>query len=481
MVEEKLYLKFNHANLSAEILMKYWRLISIDAKGKPKSQEIPSAKAFFTSLFLDNQQTSNDRDAHIQRQLCKYFRGESPNNLNSTSNLAELCLRCFISSQIESTCIQLEHKFGINHGFNRYDLFPFVLNDVILNRQPNPNSYTTLASEILQTFNPDKSNLSTWTNRLVLHHRELNGFLLEHGVYLISDWAILNDTTPKQLQRIFSEFYQSTVHEAQQAVNLLSNYHKVYRRQRLIERQAGIKGKCSPPTDEQLDQIGQPLNLAPQNTIKQLQNLALKLRQYRILVRRKTLPTLSLDDPDVALVVDSQVDPNLNNTLDDDQLQSEFLQLYRQQFINSLDSALQQVTLERINNLQRRNSASVSQFTTALHLFHCQGESMGNIAPLINLQAQYQVTRLLKLKEFRADVRQRMLKLLLDNILPQAITYAAPERLSTLSQQVESALDEKITEMIISASSESSTAKYPCAQSLFSQRLCLYLAQLTTK
>ena len=477
MVEEKLYKIFNHANLSAEILMKYWRLTSIDSTGKCKSQEISEAKTFFTSLCLDNQQ-----DALIQRQLFKYFRGDSPTPVpsNSTNYLAELCLRCFISSQIESTCIQLEQQFGITHGFNRYDLLPFVLNDVILNRQANPNSYTSLASEILQTFNPDKSNLSTWTNRLVLHHRELNSFLLEHGVYLISDWAILNDTTPKQLQRIFS-FYQCTVNEVQQAVNLLSNYHTVYRRQRLIERQAGIKGKCLPPTLEQLHQIGKSLNLQPQQAIEQLQNLALKLRQYRIAARRKTLATLSLDDPDVALVVDSQPDPNLNNTLDDDQLQSEFLQLYHQQFINSLDSALQQVTLERVNNLQRRNSKSVSQFKTALHLFHCQGESMGNIAPLIGLQAQYQVTRLLKLKEFRADVRQIMLKLLLDNILPQAITYAAPERLSTLSQQVELALDEKITEMIISASSESSTAKYPCAQSLFSKRLCLYLAQLTTK
>jgi hypothetical protein len=75
--------------------------------------------------------------------------------------------------------------------------------------------------------------------------------LLEHRVYLVSDWAILNDTNSKQLQRIFSQFHHLTSREIEQATQLLESYHAVYRAQRLLQRQAGTKGQCHPPTTEQ--------------------------------------------------------------------------------------------------------------------------------------------------------------------------------------------------------------------------------------
>ena len=456
--------------------MKYWRLISLDTTGKRKSAEIPEAKAFFTEAFLSSPDSPGLEDAHIVRQLFNWFRGHSPNTDATISDKAELCLRCFISDRIESNCIQLEQKFGTTHGFTRHDLFPFVLNDVIPIRPTSDTSYTTLATEILLSFNPEKGNLSTWTNRLILQHRELKAFLLEHGVYIISDWAILNDTTPKQLQRILSEFHHLTNIEIQQAVNLLSSYHAVYRQQRFAQRKAGTKGQCPQPTDEQLRQIGQPLNLPPQTTIARLQNLASRLREYRIAVRRKTPQTVSLDNPKITLVVNSQP-ADYTETATDNNWQSEFLKFYRQQFIDSLDTALQQVTQKRLTILQGKNSATASQFTTALHLFHCQKESMSSIAQIIGLQAQYQVTRLLKLKDFRADVQRQMLILLSSSILDRATVYATPQNLSTLSQKVSTALDEQITEMIQLASAESSTANRS-DKSLFAQRLCKILAQL---
>ncbi len=44
---------------------------------------------------------------------------------------------------------------------------------------------------------------------------------------------------------------------------------------------------------------------------------------------------------------------------------------------------------------------------------------MGEIATIIGLQAQYQVTRLLKLKELRADIRHKMLQIMGDWTLNQ--------------------------------------------------------------
>ncbi len=128
-----------------------------------------------------------------------------------------------------------------------------------------------------------------------------NAFLLEHEVYLVSDWAILNDTSSKQLQRIFSQFHHLTSQEIQQATQLLGSYHAVYRAQRLKARQAGIKG-CQPPTTEQLRQMQDRLStqtnrmICPETLLAQLEEMASRLRQYRIHVRRGSLAVSLLKD-----------------------------------------------------------------------------------------------------------------------------------------------------------------------------------------
>ncbi len=128
-----------------------------------------------------------------------------------------------------------------------------------------------------------------------------NAFLLEHEVYLVSDWAILNDTSSKQLQRIFSQFHHLTSQEIQQAMQLLGSYHAVYRAQRLQARQAGIKG-CQPPTTEQLRQMQDRLStqtnrmICPETLLAQLEEMASRLRQYRIHVRRGSLAVSLLKD-----------------------------------------------------------------------------------------------------------------------------------------------------------------------------------------
>lgn len=399
--------------------------------------------------------------------------------------MTECCLRCFISNQISQVCIQLEAKFGSFHGFTRYDLFPFVLDDVSVaglhnSSRFNKSSYKSFATEILQSFDPERSSLTTWTHRLVKHHRELNTFLLEHGVYMVSDWAILNDTTPKQLQRIFVEFHNLTKIEAQHAGILLESYHAVYRRNRLKQRQAGVKGQCLPPTIDQLHQIADILYqksnrfLSPETIMTQLQQIAERLRQYRIYARGGTPATESLDNPAPQLRADRLASPFVSDSDDQDD-QTEFLRFYRQKFIDCLDQGVEQVTHARCSKLQRKDSQMAQQFLVALELFHCQGKSMGEIAPQVGLQAQFQVSRLLKLKDFRADVRQQMLETLRDRILEKAKAYTDPEHLRNLEQQVEVALDEQIAKMIHEAETEASIAKNHSSTSLFGRRLCRHL------
>jgi predicted RNase H-like nuclease len=129
-----------------------------------------------------------------------------------------------------------------------------------------------------------------------------------------------------------------------------------------------------------------------------------------------------------------------------------------------------------VRKLQSQDPQKAQKFVTALELFYGQGWSMGEIAPKVNLQAQFQVSRLLKLKSFRADIQQRFLVLLRDRVINEALAYTDPERLQALNEQIEEALDEQVTQVMQEAAKEASTATSKKNQttttSLFAKRLC---------
>ena len=466
---------------------KYCQLMRLEATGRSKVEEIVSAREFLQKQFPELIAQTEVPDLVIQRQLLSLLDNGSKKLAEDTKNqlMAQTCLRCFISRQIEQVCIQLEVQFGQEHGFNRYDLFPFVLDDTLDDSRNtgssrvNQSTYKSLSMKILETFDPEKANLSTWTTRLVKQNRELNSFLLEHGVYLISNWAILNDTTPKQVGRILAEFHHLTSPEIKQAGFLLESYHAIYRHDRLKQR-TKVKGKCQSPSQGQLERIAYLLNqktdlvLSSENVLFQLQELAELLRHYRIYVRSgKLFAQKSLDNSDTNT---ERIQASLIQTESEDESeQREFFQLYRQQFLTCLQKSIESVIQNRFKRLNCKSSHKAQQFLTALKLFHCQGKSMGEIALLVELKAQYQVTRLLKLKQLRADVRQKMLQQLRERTLAQATNYAAQHQLQQLEQKVEAALEEQIGEIIQAAETEASIAHNSFPASLFAQHLCRYL------
>ncbi len=467
---------------------KYWLLIRLDPTGNSKIEEIAAAKAFFTSTFPEVITNENLVDAQIQRQLWENWRTSliEVSTRNTTTHPAELCLRCFISSVIEQVCIQLEINFGNHYGFTRRDLFPLVLNDVIEHSsKQQQSSYTSVAREILQTYNPERGNLSTWTSKLVKQHRELKAFLIEHGIYLVTDWAILNDTNSEQLQRIFQEFHHIGESEIRLAAVLLESYHRIYRRDRRTARKSGRQGQCLPPTTEQLQQISQQfylksnLELTPSQIISRLQNIAKLFREYRIYIRSGAYKCESLDAPIVSsdnscTLAEKIPSPDSNNDEDE---QNEFLQFYRHEFMNSLDLALKTIINHRLTTLEKQNNSLVNQYTTALHLYHCQGEIMAEIARKIGLQAQYQVTRLLKLKQLRTEVRQLMLKNLLASVLNRALSYTNLNEAKNLEEKIEQMLSQQIEDVIQEAEAESTVTKKRPLPSLFARRICYMLRQ----
>ena len=96
---------------------------------------------------------------------------------------------------------------------------------------------------------------------------------------------------------------------------------------------------------------------------------------------------------------------------------------------------------------------------------------MSAIAPKIELQAQYQVTRLLKLKELRVDIRHHMLQLMRDWTMD--IKLEDLDSLKQREKEIESALGEQIDLVIDEAEKEASIAD--STQSVLAKRICAYL------
>jgi hypothetical protein len=449
----------------------YWTLIKINAAGNRQVQSIPSAETFFNQVFaqLIDVLTANNKD--IQLQLLNLYGDTS----DDKSVNAQRCLLCFISWEIEKVCLNLEKQFGITGGFTSRDLLPYVLDDD--GRLQWKSSYQCFSLKILQSFDVNQSSLSSWTNRKVRQRPALSKFLLECGIYLLSDWAILNDTQPKQLERILSQFHSLTVTEIQQNQWLLASYHAVYRAQRLQQRQSGKTRKCQPPTAKQLQQINDKLNnysgekycYSNDDLITQLQRLAEYLREYRIHVRGGSLAKESIDIADINNHDNFVTDNEENNQT------SEFLELYRPQFIECLDNALAAVTQSRVSKMLRKDAIKAEKFLIALELFHCQGLSMTEIAKRIEMKAQFQVTRLLKLKEFRADVTYQLLRILKVRVLELAQNYSSLEDLQALESQITIALTEQVTNLIGEAEIEAAGSRSDSTRSRFASRLCEYL------
>ncbi len=133
----------------------------------------------------------------------------------------------------------------------------------------------------------------------------------------VSDWAILNDAKPKQLERILVEFQHQSASEIYRACILLESYHTVYRRDRIEQRrnqiasgQVRIKEPCLPPTPTQLHEIAQRMNakaalsIPTEEVMIQLQELAKYLRQYQIYVRAGLKKIVAKDDGKHRLLCD---------------------------------------------------------------------------------------------------------------------------------------------------------------------------------
>lgn len=457
---------------------RYWNLIRLDATemGRGyKLQRLPPAQEFLGQHFPECLDSVVGLDDGIPVQLLRWYRDLTPDPESRSG--AELCLRCYVSYPILQSCLKRSRLFGPGNGFTYRDLLPFVLND---SGDRPQGGFVPFSIEILQSFSPDQNcTLTGWVDLRVRRNPELNRFLLERGLHFSSDWALLNRANPREL--------------ADMDAALVEVFHEVYRRDRLQQQRPGRRQKCLDPTAAQLQEMMQRLRAqqvllhSSHSLLSQLKRIAQTLRQEDIWGRRGFPLTEPLEtaDPETGEIHLREI-PSYSVSHAEAIQHSELQQFCDERLLHSLDQGIRQTICDRIQHLEQRPRYAplAHQVKPALCLLYFEGKSQAQIATLLGMTNQSQVSRILNPKELLSSIRQRTLEILLHDILTKVRELeivefpVSPEYFTNLMQQLEAFVDEQVFQ---AAAAEINTGRNRVMESLLAQRLRHILSEPTLR
>ncbi|MGV0024906.1 hypothetical protein [Phormidesmis priestleyi] len=448
---------------------KYWKLVRIDAAEAGsgyKLQLLPPARDFFGEAFPESIDRTAIPDDGVQNQLFHLLWKNTVVQEDRAGT--ELCLRCYVSYPILQSCLKRARLFGLGNGFTYRDLLPFVLND---DGKIVQGEFVPFSIDILRSFSPEqKCSLAGWVDLRVRRNPELNRFLLECGLNFSSDWALLNRANPRQLGGIDRD--------------LVEVFHATYRRDRPQQHRQGIRQKCLDPTDKQLQEMmrclreRQVLIHSTHSLLNQLKRIAQACRQEDIWGRRGSPMAESLEttDPDTGETKLRDI-PDYTSASDPDADQRSQLQRFcDEQLLTNLDQGIRQAVGDRIRSLEQRPRYThlAHQVKPALRLLYFEGKSQAQIASLLGMTNQSQVSRILNPRELLVSIRQRTMESLLHCILEKVRELnivdfpVSPDYFSNLMQQLDAFVDEQVFQ---AAAAEINAGRNRSMESVFAQRL----------
>ncbi len=417
----------------------YWQMVVLNSKGQVNLIMLPMARDFIQSLCFSQSMAEVDLDRWLQDQLLILIQNSLAEQTPQKKALAELCLRCRISHQIRRVCTHLIRRFDLANRVEVCELYRFVLDD----RGELHATYRSTAQKILKKYGPGVGmGLLAWTNLLIQRNKEINHFLIEQGIYRISDWAILNDTSLGHLEQILHRFYGQSQAEIEDAKILLSRYHVVYRSLRLqrltVPRKTTL---CPPPTISQLQQIDP--TLTPNGVLMQLRSLATQVRQYRIAARGGPMPQRVIE----ICTIEQHLEQEAGES---DTEQQQFLEAFRARFEQALDRAIAQTLEAWVQRLGQRHPTKALLFMQVLTLFYGEGLSMAAIATqLPSLKSPSNVSRLLNLKSLRLEISQVWLVQMQAGLKQLAAPYLILERRPDMTPEARAAVEEQLDKFLV--------------------------------
>ncbi|MEM9923241.1 MAG: hypothetical protein AAF915_05715 [Cyanobacteria bacterium P01_D01_bin.50] len=465
---------------------KIWRINPAAEKLGYKQVQVNVAQEFASS------QAPEIENGDTQNTLLTYFNAKkNPVDLIQRAQ-AGLCLRCYVSEPILKECKKIASLFSGEKQFTYRDLLPFVLNDdgqklIVLDedaktqlmidkdRQIRATNFKLFSVTVLQTFNADlqsRMSLDNWAYLQTKQNPELKKFLSEFGFKHISDWALLNKTRKKQLERLST-----------QCRHVVEAFHAVYRRDRQQAQTRGIK-KCPDPTNAQLQEMLAYLHQqqvwieTPGQLMKELKQIIVELRRYDIWSSRESLDIYDVESG--TYVPRRDLPSSSLNEVDVEQ--QEFLKFLREDLYSTLTETIKQQVEINIQKLQKSKKYGpfAQKYIQGLQLYYCKAMSLKNIAPELGMTGWDQARRVLNPGELLSKVRTKTVEQMLERILKLAaekgLTEIPPKAhyLKTLSEQIESYVDGEIFQ---EAAEEIRAGKNRTMSSAYAEQLRCYIEE----
>ena len=137
-----------------------------------------------------------------------------------------LCLRCRVSHPLESWLLATHRQFQQTRGIELLAMAGFALDDegrltIPIGTDTNTVfSYAEIASrpkglmspftaEVIRTYDSALCGLPHWARLKIQSHNGLKAYFKENGLLLISDWALLRNSSPKKVREACEDHLRS--------------------------------------------------------------------------------------------------------------------------------------------------------------------------------------------------------------------------------------------------------------------------------
>ena len=177
----------------------------------------------------------------------------------SSDPLPLLCLRCRISHALETWLLVTYKAHHKSRGIELAAMASYALDDDgLLTIRTGPKSespfvYAELASmpkglispfsaEVLRSYDSALCGLPHWARLKIQSHNELKAYFRQHGLLLISDWALLRNSSPTRVRQACEQHLRSG-DTIETLCSLHSRYGSLYDAAKLVHKQT--TGKAS--------------------------------------------------------------------------------------------------------------------------------------------------------------------------------------------------------------------------------------------
>jgi hypothetical protein len=161
--------------------------------------------------YLDGESCGGEAPTPVMDQRLLALSQAGPNVL------ALLCLRCRVSHPLEAWLRATHRAHQQSHGLELMAMASHALDDDGRLRirlgpdQDAPFTYAEIASlppglispfsaDVLRTYDPARCGLPHWARLKVQAHNGLKAYFRENGLLLISDWALLRNSSPRRVR-----------------------------------------------------------------------------------------------------------------------------------------------------------------------------------------------------------------------------------------------------------------------------------------